>query len=50
MNGYIEVKRLDHYGELAVPTHRRDETGAVEFILLNCKHGHHKVYLQRKDI
>lgn len=53
MTGYVEIKRLDHYGEYAVPTEAtRNNEGIteVEFILLNCKHGGHKVWLTRKDI
>ena len=52
-NGYVKVKRVDHYDELALPTNARRGSGAeteAEFILLNCQHGHHKVWLTRKDI
>jgi len=47
--GYVKISRLDHWGELGVPTGlcRADE---AEFVLLKCKHGHHKVWLKRNDI
>ena len=53
-DSYIAVSRLDHYGEHAVPTRKKrfnhDGTVEVQFIMLDCRHGHHKVWLTRKDI
>lgn len=52
--GYVTVKNLLHFGELAVPHKKRQvtESGEIEreFILLNCKHGAHTVFLRRCDI
>jgi len=49
IKGYVKVSRLDHYGEHAVPL-RKVNKDEVEFVLLDCKHGHHRVTLTRKDI
>lgn len=49
MTGYVEIKRFDHFGEYAVPT-GKVKGDEAEFILLNCQHGEHKVWLKREDI
>lgn len=52
--GYVTVKTLPHFGELAVPhkIRRKNEAGQIEreFILLDCKHGDHTTFLTRADI
>lgn len=47
--GYLVLKRYDHYGEHAVSTGKVTE-GRAEVILLDCKHGEHKTWIERKDI
>ena len=52
--GYVTINSWPHVGEHAVPHKgvRVNEAGEVEreFVLLNCKHGEHKVWLKRSDI
>lgn len=48
-SGYVTVLSLPHFGEHAVPTGKVQDEMA-EFILLNCKHGEHKVWLKREEI
>lgn len=52
--GYVEVKSFPHYGEKAVPYRgfRVNDQGEAEreFILLDCKHGEHTVWLKRNEI
>lgn len=48
--GYVTITRLDHYGELGVPSGKCTKEGEAEFILLNCHHGQNRVWLKRGDI
>lgn len=52
--GYVTIRSFPHFGEKAVPYKgiRTREDGVVEreFILLNCQHGEHRVWLTRADI
>ena len=52
--GYVTIKSWPHCGEKAVPCKGRrvTEAGVVEraFIMLNCQHGEHIVWLSRQDI
>jgi len=52
--GYVTIKTLTHYGEKAVPYKGRRVTddGEVEreFVILDCIHGEHTVWLKRSDI
>ena len=52
--GKVKIKTFPHYGEYAIPHIgiRTAEDGSTEreFILLDCKHGLHKVWLKRTDI
>lgn len=52
--GYVTIKTFPHYGEKAV-THKKrriNEQGEVEkeFIMLDCAHNEHIVWLKRSDI
>lgn len=52
--GYVTVKTFPHFGEKAVP-HKGFRTNADgeeerEFIMLDCNHGEHIVWLKRSDI
>jgi len=51
--GYMEVKTFPHYGELAVPHkgRRTNSDGEVEreFVMLDCIHDCHIVWLKRTD-
>lgn len=53
-SGYVTIKTLPHYGEDALPYKhfRVNEQGETEreFILLNCQHKEHVVWLKRSDI
>lgn len=52
--GYVTIKTWPHFGEKAVPHGgtRTNEQGEIErqFIMLDCKHGEHLVWLKRTDI
>jgi hypothetical protein len=52
--GYVTIKTFPHYGEKAVlhKGTRVNSDGEVEkeFIMLDCVHGEHIVWLKRTDI
>jgi len=52
--GYITIKTFPHFQEKAVPYKgmRVNADGEVEreFVMLDCQHGEHIVWLSRKDI
>lgn len=51
---YVEIKTFPHFGEKGVPfgPTREREDGTIErqFILLDCQHGEHVIWLTRVDI
>lgn len=51
---YVEIKTFPHFGEKGVPfgsvRTREDGTRERQFILLDCAHGEHTVWLTRADI
>jgi hypothetical protein len=51
MPGYVTIRRFDHYGEVGVPTGKvNEETGEAEFIMLDCKHGGHRLWFKPEDL
>lgn len=52
--GYVTIKTFPHFGEKAVPYkgRRLNEDGELErqFVLIDCAHGEHTVWLKRSDI
>lgn len=52
--GYVTIKTFPHFGEKAVPhKHIRvnaDGENEREFVMLDCAHGEHLVFLRRSDI
>lgn len=51
---YVTIKSFPHFGEKAVPRKGRrvNEVGELEreFVLIDCQHGEHTVWLTRADI